>query len=442
MSNQLNSLAEKMLSSTDNLIEFLKSTEKYLARFLKTDVVALASGSAWLIAGKIANLIITIAVSIIYARFLSKETYGGYRYILGIFGMLGIFALPGMSTSIVRSIARGHEGTFRATSRLIFISCFAITIIGTGVAFYFGLTGRKGLGIGILVIAVLTPFIEGLGNWRGYYEGKQLFRTKTGWTTLGNIFHGFVMAVAVLIIYLADFSTSSALALLALVHGVATALPNILMHRKVTQAIPRDATIEGGSLWYGLHLSFAGVPSTIAYSIDSFLLYSFLGPVSVAIYSFAIAPIEQLKALINSVADVAFPRLSITMATTAGKRAIQQTLVQKIIRASLITLLIVGTYIALSPLLFSILFPQYREAVLPSQIFSLSLILIPISILDKTLKAEGDLTKVYVYNIVSPILLITALVILIPLYGIWGAIAGRIVGRIANFLFLYILFKI
>lgn len=431
-----------MLSSTDNLIEFLKNTEKYLARFLKTDVASLASGSIWLIIGKIAGLVITVAVSIIYARYLSKEAYGSYRYILGIFGMLGIFALPGMSTSIVRSIARGYEGTFRVASRLIFISCFAVTIIGVSIAAYFFLTNKIGLGLGVLIVATATPFAEGLGNWRAYYEGKQLFYEKTKWIIFGNILHGVAMACTIFIIYFTNLGIGSGIALLALVHSITTALPNIVLHQKLVRSMPRDSTIESGALWYGIHSSVAGIPSTIAYSIDSFLLYSFLGPASVAVYSFAIAPIEQLKALINSVADVAFPRLSLTMATEKGKKSIQQTLIQKILRASVITLLIVAAYIMLAPFLFSILFPQYLDAVLPSQIFSLSLILIPMSILDKTLKAEGNITKIYIYNIISPTILIGALVILIPFYGIWGAIIGRIAGRITNFLFLYILFKI
>lgn len=423
-------------------MNFLRYLTKYFERFLKTDIYSLAEGSIWLTIGKVAGLVVAIATSVVYGQFIDKDVYGNYRFILSIFGMLGIFALPGMATSIVRSVARGFDGTFRSASRLIFISSCATTLIGTSIAIYFILLGKTGIGIGIFAIALLTPMAEGLGNWRAFFEGKQQFREKTLWVVLTNVLHGIAMIGTTIAIFYWHIPAGNAIAILATVHIIASAIPNVILSLKVVRGIPPDAPVEDGSLRYGLHSSLAGIPSTIAYSIDSLLLYTFLGPASVAVYSFAIAPIEQLKAFINSIADVAFPQLSSKMTTLESRERLQKTLMQKIMRASLITLLIVCAYFIAAPFLFDMLFPQYHDAVFLSQIFSLSLILVPMSILDKTLKAEGNIAKIYIYNAASPIILISTLLILIPFYGLWGAIVGRLIGKITNFLFLYILFKI
>ncbi len=58
------------------------------------------------------------------------------------------------------------------------------------------------------------------------------------------------------------------------------------------------------------------------------------------------------------------------------------------------------------------------------------------------MKAAGDIKKIYIYNIVSPLIQIAALALLIYPYGLWGAVAGRIIGRAANIMLPLLLFQI
>ena len=73
----------------------------------------LAQGGFWIALGHIVNGLLAFSLIVAFANLLSKETYGIYRYILSIAGVLNIFVLSGMGTAISRSVASGNEGAFR-----------------------------------------------------------------------------------------------------------------------------------------------------------------------------------------------------------------------------------------------------------------------------------------------------------------------------------------
>src|SRR3989344_3611253 len=160
---------------------------KTLERFLQVDATYLAGGSFWLILGKGVNMFVALLLSVIYARYLLKETYGDYRYVLSIFGMLGIFALPGLATAINRSVARGHERTFVKGARIILLSSFSITLIGIGIGLVFLSGGRPELAYSFFAVSAIIPFTESFGIWRGYYDGERKFKEKTFFNLISHI---------------------------------------------------------------------------------------------------------------------------------------------------------------------------------------------------------------------------------------------------------------
>src|SRR3989338_5300224 len=161
-----------------------------LERFLKTDIRYLAHGSFWLSISSATGTLIAFVLSVAYARFLPKELYGSYRFILSTIGMAGIFSLPGMSTAIIRAAARGYDGTFRRGSCIIFFSSIGISLVGFLTALFFFVKGNIPVAYGLCIASVLVPFVEGLGNWRGYLDGKKEFQKKTLYNVLSHLVYG------------------------------------------------------------------------------------------------------------------------------------------------------------------------------------------------------------------------------------------------------------
>jgi len=420
---------------------FSKYSLNILERFLKTDINYLAKGSFWLGTGKAVSILVALVLSLLYARLIDMEVYGEYRYILSMLGTLGIFAVPGVATAIVRSVARGYEGTFRRGGFLIFFCSFGITIIGLGVASWFYMQGRYSLAISLGVASLVVPFVEGLGNWRAYYEGKQLFCEKTIFNIFSSIFYGVLMAASILLLsggWLTFFG--SAVVVLVLAYLVGNAIPNIVFFIRAMRSVPRASAVEPGSIRYGMHLSLLNVPTTVANYLDALLLHAFIGPVALAMYSFAVALPEQLKSVFAIFATVSFPKLSSNVASSEGKNDLKKTLPNKIARATFLTTCIVTMYVFAAPTLYNVLFPAYKDAVFPSQIFALSLIFFPVGVFGTAIKAEGNLKKIYLYELFIPFIQIGMLIAFIPLYGLWGAIFARLLARIANHALAFILF--
>ncbi|PJE64594.1 MAG: hypothetical protein COU90_02020 [Candidatus Ryanbacteria bacterium CG10_big_fil_rev_8_21_14_0_10_43_42] len=414
---------------------------KPIERFLRTDTSYIFQNSAWLSVANIVQTIIALGLSIIFARYLTKDLYGDYRYILSIIGMLGVFALPGVSLALTRSVARGFAGTFRESARIIFLSTFLITLGGFSTALYFFLQGNIPLAESLLVIALAAPFIDGLGTWRAYLDGRKEFRKKTFLNIAGYLFYGILIASAVGTFYIHELSHTEGLFLLIGAYAIGYAIPNIISFLLTLRTTPVTEENDPASLRYGLHLSLLDIPSTIASHIDSFLLFTYLGPSAVAVYAFAIVPVQRLRGFLDIIPNIAFPKIVGKMDNPAEWDTFKQTITRRTYRAVTITTLIVLTYVLVAPLLFNILFPRYTESVLLSQIFALSLVLYPFNIFGVILKAEGTIKNVYAFKILSPVIKIVAVFALIPWFGIWGAIIGHILGRSINQLLGFIIFK-
>jgi O-antigen/teichoic acid export membrane protein len=99
----------------------LRWSEKYT----KTDMVYLTKGGFWLTTGKIISAIVGFILLIIYANFLPKETFGNFQYILSIIGLLYIFNLPGLDTSLTKSINKMELNSWNYMSRHRYILLLA-----------------------------------------------------------------------------------------------------------------------------------------------------------------------------------------------------------------------------------------------------------------------------------------------------------------------------
>lgn len=426
--------------NTQNVV---KGGIQSLERFLKTDIRYLAKSSAWLSMGSVAGTLVAFGLSLLYARYISKDAYGSYRFILSAIGMAGIFSLPGMGTAIIRSAARGYEGTFRRGSSIIFLSSFGISMIGLLTALYHGIKGNTAIACGLAAASLLVPFAEGLGNWRGYLDGKQEFKKKTLYNAIIHVLYGVVMTGTIAFIYLFELPLATSILLLVFAYFFSHGFPNIIFHRMIIQRIPKNAPQEESAIHYGVHLSLSTAPSTLAAYIDSVLLYAYLGPTALAVYSFAIAIPEQIKSFMGNAATVVFPKLAAyTHVPASGAISLQSTLPSKLFRASIMTSILVIGYIIAAPFVYTIFFPRYADSIIYSQVFAFSLILFPFGVFGDALKAEGNMKKIYMHSVGSPLLQILALAILIPLFGLWGAIAGRVIGRFLNHILAYALFKL
>ena len=66
-------------------------------RYFKTDMVYVARGGFWVTAGNIVSALAAFGLAVAYANLLPKESYGTYKYILSLAGIIGAFSLTGLA---------------------------------------------------------------------------------------------------------------------------------------------------------------------------------------------------------------------------------------------------------------------------------------------------------------------------------------------------------
>lgn len=174
-------------------------------------------------------------------------------------------------------------------------------------------------------------------------------------------------------------------------------------------------------------MSVMNILFTISQQADKLLVFHELGPIELAIYSFAVSMPDQLRALIGNIEVLAFPKFAQRsieeIMPTLGRRLFGFT--------ALVTVGVVG-YIAIAPYVFQYLFPTYMESAFFSQLYALSLIPVASIVPTSLLQAHAAKRELYIFNILIPVLQVVSLWLGIAYFGLIGAIAARIFTRFAS----------
>lgn len=393
-------------------------------RYLKTDMRYLASGSFWLGLGQAVSSLCALLLAVAFANLVSPETYGTYKYLLSLAGLMAIFSLPGMTTAFARATAQGKESTIHATTRArVMYACLGSVVALAGSAYYFA-NGNVELAIALLVIAATLPLFDTLTSYLFYFVGKRRFDLRTRYYALTQ--------VASTIALVATLFFTDDLLLILLAYFLPLIAIRAALYWHFSRALPPSGSKEDDAevKRYGMHLTAMQILTTIANEMDKVLIWKFLGPAQVAIYTFALAIPEQVKGPLKGVGELAFPKFA--GQTPDEVRQNRPALFRKLSLYALALALVAVAYMLAAPFVFALLFPQYMESVPYSQLFALSIVANVASIPIALLSAQQQTKAQYVIAVVQPVITIGLLASLIPLYGITGAIAALIAGKLAT----------
>lgn len=406
------------------IYQFLKWSEKYTG----TDMVYVVKGSFWWIFGKICVSLISLAITMAFARWLPKETYGVYGYFFSVIAILSIFALPGMDTALIRTVAQGYE-------RMIFLCAktkFKWALIGSGICFFISLWyflyQNFILGISFLIAAIFLPFINALDLFLSFWQGKKRFDIQSKDLIILNLSSALIL---IPVIFLTDN-----LILIILAYFASYTFFKAIFFKITLKKVKNQAT-EKETLSYGKHLTLMQIASVFGDNIDKIIIWQFLGPIAVAIYSFAQIPILKIGELIP-ISSLALPKLS-----EKNIKEIKKNLLKKFSKLFLVSIPLALFFILAAPYLYKILFPAYLESIPYFQVLALTLIFSPFTLLTASLTTEMKKKELYIIQFAAHFLQIILFLALIPFYGIWGTIFAILTAQFfGNLLILYFFKKI
>lgn len=392
---------------------------RWSERYTKTDMVYLTKGGFWITSGRVISGLIGFISTIAFAHFLSKDDFGTYKFILSFGGILTSLTLTGMSTSITQAVARGFEGVLKSGLliylRWALIPFFASLII----AGYYVMNDNLILATGIVLVGIFTPLSQGALLYSAFLTGKKDF---AGDMRLG-IWNSILPNAAIIIVMML---TTNPLIIVGafLISGCATAFA---LYSAVTRRYKPNTSTDPAFTKNAKHLSLMNVLGGISFNIDKILMFHYLGPVSLATYSYAMAPAQQLRYLGKVLSTMALPKLS-----GVEPKTIKKTLPYKALLLLVASIMLAGIYVLFAPYIYKIFFPQYLDAITFSQIFALILIFLPSNLFQQAITAHMETKALYIIQTTIPVLKIILLPILIPMFGIIGAFIPMFVAEITR----------
>jgi len=424
-----------------NLLQSSKNkTSPYihkLQRYLKIDLFYLIKGESWLMLGKFISTGITFIMALAWANWIDKSIYGNYQYILSLVGIISIFSLPEMEAAIIQAVARKLEGSFVLGFRTKLKWGILGSISALGLAGYYLLQGNKNLPLVFLVVALFIALFNASLSYTGFLAGRRLFSVQVKYDVITQVIAGFLMLLTLFSVkeFLFDQPGYLIILLIITVYFVSrTSLRFfffVLTKRKFTPNKEQDPK----TLSYGKRLSFSGIIDILSSSLDKILLFHYLGAIELAVYAFAVLVPQQIKIFLKHISALALPKFTIR-----SKDEIRETILKKIFYLAILISFLVIVYILIAPFIYQILFPKYLSSLTYSRIFALSII--PLSFSMGTIfRAKMMIKQIYQIRIIVPLVRASLFLVLIPLYGIWGAIIGTLITRTFSAFLTVFLFK-
>jgi O-antigen/teichoic acid export membrane protein len=360
-----------------------------------------------------------IATTFLMARWLPKETLGEFRYVLALFGVAGVFAMSGMSSSVIRAVAKGDNVVVRYALRRILqiapLGTLAL-LIAAGERLWHG-EPNVALALAISAVAFTPYSVSGLyGN---ILTGQEKIHELARVAMMNNLLFAVVFATVL-------WFDRSLVAITLAYFGFDILFRGSLTIRELRR-LPNTGNL-GDHLSLGHHLSAIGVFQTITFQLDQILVQRFGGYASLASYNVATLIPEQIKDLVNSMSGTALQRMAKHENTEARARASQR----HFWLACLGSLAIVIAYAVTAPFFIPWFFPQYRDAVLPSIVYSIGLLGLPSIIGLYFLQAHHELGKLWRFYVTNAVVQTITDIALIPIFGAWGAVWAKTITRISG----------
>lgn len=410
------------MNLNEKFLNFLRWSEKYT----QTDMVYVVKGGFWILLGKMGILILAFIKMVVFGRYLPQGTYGMYAYIIAVTGILMIFSLPGINTALIKAIAQKKEGTLNLAIKEKLKFSLIGSLISLFLSFWYFLNQNYAFGYAFFFGAILLPFAYIFPIFSSFWIGRKRFDIQSKYELI-SVF--LVVSTVVSVIFLTNNIVFIFLALFA-----SQAIFNgLLLKKTLENKMNNEESPE--IVPFGKSLTIMNSISLFASQLDKIIIWKILGPISVAVYSFAQLPVSQIFETIP-ISLLVLPKLG-----EKNVKEIKEGVIKKFKKLFFFVIPFTLLIIFIAPWVYKIIFPQYLDSVPYFRALSLLLIFIPFSLLGTSLLAEMKKKDLYIIQTIAPLLKIILFFALIPFYGIWGVVFSIVISTILESTLILYYFK-
>ena len=353
------------------------------------------------------------------ARGLETSTFGQYGILLSVVAICTIATFPGLNTAVAQCAARGSTGIYRRALSLGLSGAFVGSVVCIDAWFYFSVS-EPDLATAFLFSAFMFPVSHGLLQWQSVLTGKEKFKNIFWLGSLTGI-----MTYSVIIVGIQVFPDEILVPVIAIM--AAPALMNILMTVHTLYNTKSEIT-DTSAVTYGIKSSIYLAINTIANHLDKLLLFYFLSADIVALYIAAERLSELAKSVVQDFTAVLAPRFARLVQYT--KQVDRQL---KLIGLFFSVVILLLAFTVLPWVLVLIFSERYIEAIPVAQGLMVSVAIgIHATLRARYVTSKLDGVSVRDIYVTISIARIIFTCLLVPLFGLWGAVASAIMYRITS----------
>ncbi len=387
-----------------------------LSKRIGIDLHYFAKNSFLVSVSHVVNIVRGIISGYFVARLFEKEIYGQYQFILSVMSMLAMFGLPGLMDSVTRALARKekfsmqaivlHQGKICAIASIVLLSCIPF------LEYYH----RESLWPLFVAAAIIFP----LPNIAQILFGAPVVGLSRFDIALkANIIWSIINIICTVVIL---YYTQSAF-LMLITSTVIAPITYIMMSKKIQPEKDLDEENTKEIIRYGWQLTLRNLPNDLAWYIDKLIISQFLGLNQLATFSVSILIPEQVKGLVKQFVPIAFAK----QAARSDSKEMRQKLLKVVASGMGIFTIGIIVYTMISPWIIPFLFPKYHahEVIFLTNISAITLVMTPTALLGQYLDAQKMVREIQIANWGSACIFALALVTIVPLYGLIGAVIAR-----------------
>lgn len=245
-----------------------------------------------------------LSLSIVFARLASKEILGQYQLILSILSIVSLVSIPGLNISILRSVAKGKDGNYQESVK----KSFSWSLLGIPIflvlACYYIFYGSYLIGISLIFIAFIFPFMYATNTWQSFFQGKSRFDLATKFGSIHTVINSLAVIVAIIIFR----NNPYILIFITIFYLLSYSIPNYLFYRKSFKYV-KNSEEEPETIKYGFFLTRMSILQVISDNIDKIILGVFISPASLAVYYIiSLIPIK-FKAFLKPFFNLFIPKM-------------------------------------------------------------------------------------------------------------------------------------
>ncbi len=393
----------------------------YGTEFLGLDLKYFVSGGFWKTIGTATTNILAALLMIAFANFLPKETYGLYRYILSLIGILTMFSLTGMNAAVTQAVATGNGGALKASVKYQLKWNFLMIFASWMLAAYYLWQQNTDISIALFILGFITPFTYTFNTYGAYLEGKKDFKRKSIFLIWSSIIYVAGMLPAI-------YFGKKMLWLIA-AYAITSLLSNLFFYIKTLKIYNPPENKSPEAITYGRHLTYLNFINPILGQADNIILGHFWGVGQLAVYSLARVMPDKIGPFIKQIIGVGLPKLA-----QKTVENIEKVFWKRIFQTLGLGALLAAGYILLSPLVFKYLLPKYLESIFYSQLLALTFIFIaPIGYVGNIFISQKMVRPIALSSISANIIKTILYVIL----GIWGGIIGLVLAQLIYYFIIF-----